>query len=235
METKKIFYNILAFVISIGLFSSCSYSNSQSSQKHNKSVMVRGNAVINVKPDTAILEVYVKTKGENIINIQSENNKIMDNIVEIIEKLGVDKKDIYISDYNFNTIFYTLNTEISIKVRDINKTGEILNKVNNIATKSNSYIDTNIIEFTVRDYDTYYKEALKEAIEDGNNKAKEISKKLGVDLGSAIKIDEDQDYIHYFHYGEDNNFANINYDEKSNNVIEANKLIEASVTMTFEY
>ena len=224
MRSKKIFYSILTFVISIGLFSSCSYNNNQLPQKHSKYIMVKGNAVINVKPDTAILDLNIETTGKDIKTIQLKNNKIMDNIVEIIEKLGVDKKDIYISNYNFNTIFYTLNTEISIKVRDINKIGEIITKAG-----ADTY---NEIEFTVNDYDKYYKEALKKAIEDGNNKAKEISKNLGVDLGTVVKIDE---YEGYVDYNENNDFTKINYEKKSDSVRGVNKLIRASVNMTFEY
>ena len=148
MRRKKIFYNILAFIIFVGLFSSCSYKENQSSQKYSKSVMVKGNAVINVKPDTAILDLKIKTRGKNIINIQSEHNKIIDNIVDSILKLGVvNNKDIYKSFCNLSTLDksdYELFTGISVKVRDIDKIEEILNE----AMKAGAYKDYNI-EFTV--------------------------------------------------------------------------------------
>ena len=228
MIIKKIFYNILAFVISIGLFSSCSYRDNQSSEKYSKSIVIKGNSLINVKSDTAILELISSTSGKNIINIISENNKITDSIVDTIEKLGVDKKEIYKSDCKLYLYkLYNIDTTISIKVRDINKIGEIVNK----AIKSGASKNYNI-EFTVSDYDKYYKEALKEAIEDGNNKAKALSKNLGVNLGSAIKIDEDDNYTDT---NENNNFINANYKENSNLFRGDNKLITASVNMTFEY
>ncbi len=239
MRSKKIFCSILAFAISIGLFSSCSYNSNQSSQKNGKSVVVKGNSVINVKPDTAILELGVITVDKDINKIKVESNKIMDNIVDAIVKLGVNKKDIYTSSYNLNSEYtyisdtesqlsgYDLSTTISVRVRNTDKIGEIITE----ATKAGANINNGIV-FTVSDYDKYYKEALKKAIEDGNNKAKDISKNLGVDLGSAVKIDEDQNYINY---NENNNFTNANYEEKTNNVRGTDQLITASVNMTFEY
>ena len=38
MKSKKIFYNVLAFAIYMGLFTSCSYGGAQSLQKYNKSI-----------------------------------------------------------------------------------------------------------------------------------------------------------------------------------------------------
>ena len=238
MKSKKIFYSILAFTISIGLFNSCSYIENQLSSKSYKSVELIGVSNINVRPDTDILELGIEMLGENTNDIQLKNNRIMDNIVDNIVKLGIDKKDIDTTSYELHPSYgfnskniyeflgYTLSTTISIKVKDINKIVEIFTE----ATKAgaNSYD----IKFTVNDYDKYYKEALKKAIEDGNNKAKEMSKKLGVDLGSAVKIDEDQNYINY---NENNNFINANYEKDSNIVRGADQLITAAVKMTFQY
>ena len=241
MRIKKIFYSILAFVISIGLFNSCSYNNNQLSKKLGKSVILKGNAIINVKPDIAILKLGVNTTGKNIIDIKSQNNKIIDNIVDNMMKLGIDKKDIYVYDYqlysyddynhdNLNKILdYNIYSAISVKVKDINNIEKIITE----ATKSGSTI-INGIEFTVTDYNKYYKEALEKAIEDGNNKAKEMSKSLGVDLGSAVKIDEDQNSTDN-NENNNNNFTKTNSGEKSNSVMGENKLIKASVNMTFEY
>ena len=233
MRNKKIFYNMLVFIISIGLFSSCSYSKNQQSQKHSKTITIKGNAVINVKPDIAILELEASTTGENIINIQSKNNKIMNNIVDTIVKLGVNKKDIYKSEcnlYTTNTSDYNLSSIISVKVIDINKLEEIVSK----AIKAGAFKEHYNIEFTVSDYDKYYKEALKKAIEDGNNKAKALSKRLGIDLGAAVKIEEDPYYIGTYN-NKNNNFTNINYGERSNIINGRNKLISAYVNMTFQY
>ena len=249
MRNKKIFYSILIFVISIGLFSSCSHRKNQSSEKYRKSIIVQGNSVINIKSDTAILKLSINTIGKNNIDIQLKNKKIINNIVDNIVKLGVCKKDINISNYNSyqsnnnkskNLSLISdceIGTNISIKIRDINKIGEIINKINNEITKFSANITDINIQFTVNDYDKYYKEALKKAIENGNNKAKALSKSLGVDLGNAVKIYENQNHISdiYSFDNKNSNFTNICYEEKFNNAIEANKLITASVDMTFEY
>ena len=233
MRSKKIFYSILTFVISIGLFISCSYKDNQLSQKHNKSIVLKGNSVISVKPDTAILTLGLSIDDEDINKIKIESNKIIDNIVDSEVKFGVDRKDIYVSRYNLNKIYDVgLYSEITLKTKDINKIGEILTKATNEAAKFGIDLGINLEEFTVNDYDKYYKEALNNAIEDGNNKAKALSKSLGVDLGSPIKIDENQNYSNN---NENDEFTNAFYDKKSNNIRGANKLIKASVNMTFEY
>ena len=237
MRSKKIFYNILLFIISIGLFSSCSYKNNQLLQKDSKFILVKGNAVINVMPDIAILDLHISTTGKNIKNILSENNRDLDNVVDTIIKLGVDKKDIYKSYFNFQPNYddtYKISSElpvmvtaISIKVKDINKLGKIVYE----AEKVGAYVATPI-RFTVSDYDKYYKEALNNAIKDGNNKAKDLSKSLGIDLGTAVKIDENQNYTDS---NENNNYTNNKYSEKSNSIMGENILIKAAVKMTFQY
>ena len=235
MRSKKIFYSILIFVVSIGLFSSCSYKDNQLSQKHNKSIVLKGNSVISIKPDTAILTLGLSIDDEDINKIKIETNKIINNILDSEVKLGVDRKDMYISNYfldPMDNLYYNLYSEITLKTKDINKIGEILTKATNEAAKFGIDLGINLEEFTVNDCDKYYKEALNNAIEDGNNKAKALSKSLGVDLGSAIKIDENQNYSNN---NENDEFTNAFYDKKSNSIRGANKLIKASVNMTFEY
>ena len=200
MVVNKIFYNILISIISIGLFSSCSYDNNQLPQKHSKSIIVKGNSTINVKADTTILELDVNTIVKNIIDIQPKNNKIINNIVDALVKLGIDKKDIYtysltiFENYNdkskdlYKISDYDIYTTISIRVKDIKKINEILTEARNKAKKFDAEILDVTKKLTVSDYDKYYKEALKKAIEDGNNKAKDLAKSLGVDLGTAVKI-----------------------------------------------
>ena len=147
----------------------------------------------------------------------SKNNK--DNQYLLDMKLSELNKDYLIKEgYKYCLIYY-LN---DLVFGDIDKIEEIVYEV----TKAGANIDSGI-EFTVSNYNKYYKEALKEAIENGNNKAKDISKSLGIDLGNVIKIDEDDDY--------NENNINVNYVEKSNCINIDNKLIQASVNMIFEY
>ena len=163
----------------------------------------------------------------------------MDKIVDAVIKLGVDKKDIYTSgyylypSYNYNSensseiSGYELSNTISLKVRDITKVGEIVTET----TKAGANIN-NGIQFTVNDYDKYYKEALENAIENGNNKAKVIAEGLKVDLGPAIKVEEDQNYNNY---NANSNFPNVKSEEKSTGIRANDVLITASVNMIFSY
>ncbi len=220
MKFKKVVSYVLIFLMIFSFSNNFAYA-----EEKNKELVVKGIGIVNVKPDVAILNLGLKTIGKDISNAQMKNIEGIDKIVDTLVKAGINKKDIYTSNFYLHTNYksydpkvfksddilnYDIYTILSIKTKDIDKVSEFINK----ATEAGANLN-NGVSFTIDNYDKYHQDALKKAIEDADRKAQIISNKLNVSLGSDITIKENQIFNNY---STDSNFpkekrkANINPD-----------------------
>lgn len=220
MKFKKVVSYVLIFLMIFSFSNNFAYA-----EEKNKELVVKGIGIVNVKPDVAILNLGLKTIGKDISNAQMKNIEGIDKIVDTFVKAGINKKDIYTSNFYLHTNYksydpkvfksddilnYDIYTILSIKTKDIDKVSEFINK----ATEAGANLN-NGVSFTIDNYDKYHQDALKKAIEDADRKAQIISNKLNVSLGSDITIKENQIFSNY---STDSNFpkekrkANINPD-----------------------
>lgn len=220
MKFKKVVSYVLIFLMIFSFSNNFAYA-----EEKNKELAVKGIGIVNVKPDVAILNLGLKTIGKDISNAQMKNIEGIDKIVDTLVKAGINKKDIYTSNFYLHTNYksydpkvfksddilnYDIYTILSIKTKDIDKVSEFINK----ATEAGANLN-NGVSFTIDNYDKYHEDALKKAIEDADRKAQIISNKLNVSLGSDITIKENQIFNNY---STDSNFpkekrkANINPD-----------------------
>lgn len=220
MKFKKVVSYVLIFLMIFSFSNNFAYA-----EEKNKELVVKGIGIVNVKPDVAILNLGLKTIGKDISNAQMKNIEGIDKIVDTLVKSGINKKDIYTSNFYLHTNYksydpkvfksddilnYDIYTILSIKTKDIDKVSEFINK----ATEAGANLN-NGVSFTIDNYDKYHEDALKKAIEDADRKAQIISNKLNVSLGSDITIKENQIFNNY---STDSNFpkekrkSNINPD-----------------------
>ena len=220
MKFKKVVSYVLIFLMIFSFSNNFAYA-----EEKNKELVVKGIGIVNVKPDVAILNLGLKTIGKDISNAQMKNIEGIDKIVDTLVKAGINKKDIYTSNFYLHTNYksydpkvfksddilnYDIYTILSIKTKDIDKVSEFINK----ATEAGANLN-NGVSFTIDNYDKYHEDALKKAIEDADRKAQIISNKLNVSLGSDITIKENQIFNNY---STDSNFpkekrkSNINPD-----------------------
>lgn len=80
---------------------------------------------------------------------------------------------------------YEVSQTISVKVRDTEKAGEILSAIGALGVSNVSGLS-----FTIDDEEKVAREARKEAIDDAKQKAKELSKDLGVRLVRVVNFNE---------------------------------------------
>ncbi len=92
-----------------------------------------------ITPDTAIINLGVVSEGATPEIVTKDNNEKMNRIFETVKSLGVEEKDIKTTSYYLNPNWkwderkqesiedgYRLDQNITIKVRDLNKSGEII-------------------------------------------------------------------------------------------------------------
>lgn len=149
-----------------------------------------------VIPNIAEIRIGVITEGENLKIIQNENSLKINKIIEFLKKEKINENDIKTEsyfvtpkyDYKFSPykiVGYSINQTLLVKIRDLNKVGEILEKA--IENGANNVSGPN---FNIDDPFIYLEKAREKAIKDAKDKAIKIAKAAGFKLGKIVNITE---------------------------------------------
>lgn len=165
-------------------------------------------------PDIARISIGVLTEGgKDLAGLQKQNTDKMNRIVSYLKDEGVDSKDIKTEYYNISPryqytscppviqqsypeiirpcpssqeiIGYTISQNLSVKVRDLSKVGNIL--VGAVENGANTVYGPN---FTVDDSVKLQNQAREEAIKQAREKAKSMAKAGGFRVGKLVSIQE---------------------------------------------
>lgn len=148
-----------------------------------------------VIPNIAEFKIGLITEGKNLTDIQKENSNKFNKLIEFLKKQGINEKDIrtevysitpkYKYDKESKIVGYSINQTLSVKVRDINKIGEILSGA--VQNGANNIYGPN---FTIDEISVYLDKAREKAIKSAQEKAQKIAKIMGFKLGRVINISE---------------------------------------------
>lgn len=159
-------------------------------------ITINGHARVTVKPDLALVDLGMYSEGATVASVQSGNTEKMNAIIDAIKKMGVKDADVQTSNYNLqpkidwstgkqNITGYTLSQSINVKVRDLNKVGEVIEKA--VALGANQ---VNGIQFTVDDPTALQDEARLKAIQDARTKAGALASALDLVLIKVVTFGE---------------------------------------------
>jgi uncharacterized protein YggE len=149
-----------------------------------------GEGKISTKPDTAFVDFSVVTQGTKISDVQSANTEKMNKVTEFLKGYGIEDKDIKTTNYNLypqynyenyrvpQIIGYQITQTLSIKIKNLEKVGEIMEKV--VALGINQ---VNSLYFGVEDDEQLKEQARDLAIADAKEKAETLALQLGIRLG----------------------------------------------------
>ncbi|RJP47497.1 MAG: DUF541 domain-containing protein [Armatimonadetes bacterium] len=157
---------------------------------------VTGQGIVTVKPDIAKISIGVEANGVTAKAAQEESNSKINAVIAAIKNLGIEEKDIKTSSYNIHPQYdyvsgrsrisgYNANTNLSIKVRVIDKANEIIDA----ATTAGSNQIGNLV-FDVDDRTAAEDEARKEAVSQAKSKAQQAAAAAGFSLGKIINYSE---------------------------------------------
>ena len=205
---------------------------------------VTGKGAVKAMPDMAVLNVGVTTSGATTA-VQDENSKEMEKVIASVKKLGVDEKDIKTISYYMNPNYdygpdyrekgrivgYTVYNTIEIKVRDIDKAGEVLAA----ATAAGANVSSGV-SFTLSNTEEYYNQALTNAYANAKDKAQTLAKAMGVSVGLPVKVTEGYNYYSPVYYG-NYDMAEAAMDSGGGSVVVAQGELEitANITVIYEY
>ena len=158
-------------------------------------ISVEGVGVVNAVPDIARITFSVFEEADTAAEAQEKSAEKVNAALDILDEFNIEEKDIKTTSYNvspkysrpqpcFNgvcpeyeqrIIGFSTNQTVEIKVRNIDDAGDILSKLGEVGVSN-----LNGPSFTIDDPEALQAEARALAIEDAQNKAKALTKDLGV-------------------------------------------------------
>jgi hypothetical protein len=199
--------SILIIVVIIGGLFGLSYFDKAA--KGQNVITVSGEAEVTAIPDITRVWFSVEVEKATVEAAQEEASKKTNDVIAFLEDQDIDKKDIKTTGYNVYPRYeyekkqivcitypcdpigervlkgYTVTQSIEVKLRDTDKTGNIL-----AGLGSRGVTNINGPSFEIDDPDALEQEAKEKAIEQAREKAEKLAKALGVRLGDVVSFSE---------------------------------------------
>lgn len=247
MKNKTLIALIMVFILAIGVFAGTLMKGEDKTMaaptnegNDKKTVSAQGEGVVNVTPDIALVSLGVETSNKEMSKAQSDNSKLMNDIMAELKNLGIQEQDIQTENYSVypdyewqndkrKLIGYKVENTVRVKVRKIDDTGKILDAV---AAKDANIV--NGIQFTREDTSEIYKEALKLAVKDAEDKAKVLTGYFGINNLTPATITEKSQGYYPMSYPAGSDLM-VEAERASTPISTGQLEIRASVDVTFEY
>ena len=158
-----------------------------------RTVSVTGQAEKKVAPDTAYIVLGVVTQSTQVEDARSENAAKINNIVRNLAEFGISKNSIKTKNFTVNPVYerndyqerkivaYNLENVLIIETKDLNKIGSIIDSA---FRGGSNRLDG--IQFTHSNVDAIQKSMIKEAVQDGYEKAKLVLSASGNNVGNLV-------------------------------------------------
>jgi uncharacterized protein YggE len=164
---------------------------------YKNTISISGEGRVYTKPDIAMINLSVVTEGKKITSAQEENSKKMNSVINFLKGFGVEEKDIKTTNYRLyprynyedrripQIIGYEITQTLEIKIRNLEKIGEILEQSVGVGINQISSL-----RFAVDNDKELKEEARNLAIADAKEKAKKLASQLGIRLIKISGFDE---------------------------------------------
>ncbi|MER9331211.1 SIMPL domain-containing protein [Mesorhizobium sp. M0152] len=162
-------------------------------------IVVSGEGEATVAPDLAILTLSVMREAKTARAALDANSDAMAAVIAAVKSAGVKDRDLQTAGiqinprYNYTNkpdgsqeaelVAYQVTNTLSVRVRDVDKTGDILDKAVSLGVNQGGGI-----AFTNDDPAATVTEARKKAVADAKAKAKTLAEAAGVSLGRVLEI-----------------------------------------------
>lgn len=162
---------------------------------------VTGSGIVYAKADIANITIGFKTEVKKEAAVASlESAEKMNAIIEVLNDLGIEEKDIKTTDYNLRPVYswlekegqvlqgYEVSQNINVKVRELDKIGEVISK-----TTEKGANQVGNVNFSIDDEYQLKNQARELAIEKAKEKAQLIAAQSGMKLGEVKSVYENAD------------------------------------------
>lgn len=162
---------------------------------HNKIMTLTGHGQMSVAPDIAIIRLGVQTTGENLAQIQADNARSSQAIIQVLQRMGI--TEIKTFQYSIDKVYdyvegrqidrgYSVRNILEIRTNNLDAVGTIIDASVNAGA---NIVD--LISFDLSNREYYYQQALNMAIMNAIQKANSITMNLGLSSSPVpVKIVE---------------------------------------------
>ncbi|BCG86524.1 MULTISPECIES: SIMPL domain-containing protein [Mesorhizobium] len=164
-------------------------------------IIVSGEGEATTPPDLALLSLSVMREAKTARAALDANNDAMAAVIAAMKAAGIKDRDLQTAGiqinprYNFTNkpdgsqeaelVAYQVTNTLAVRVRDIDKTGEILDKAVSLGVNQGGGIS-----FTNDNPDATITEARKKAVANAIAKAKTLAEAAGVSIGRVLEISD---------------------------------------------
>ncbi|NLJ80061.1 MAG: SIMPL domain-containing protein [Firmicutes bacterium] len=165
------------------------------------SLRVTGQAVISGRPDLALITLGVETKDPSAEAASQENAERMASVLEALQELGLEKKDLETGGYNIysttqvinrgtdkeeTVTLYQAQNRLLISTKNLDQVGQIIDA----AVKAGAN-QVQGVRFDLSDKQELQLLALEKAVAQARSKAEVMAAGAGVALGGLISLQEE--------------------------------------------
>ena len=196
---------IAALCLMAGCTDPTAHAQSSRDASSPSTISVWGNGQVVTTPDRAVVTIGVETSASEASAALSQNSEQILATIAALQKAGVSERDIQTQAVQLYTSYgsaypsptgappptstqpngYTALNSVQVSVRDVAKLGALLDAA--VATGSNRI---NGLRFEVSDATAALQQARQLAWQDAQNKAQQLAKLGGLQLGQVIEIQE---------------------------------------------
>ncbi|GHI01013.1 SIMPL domain-containing protein [Neobacillus kokaensis] len=155
---------------------------------------VNGEGVVDVRPDSASVNLGVITESKELIAAQKENSVKSTNVINSLVSQGIGHERIKTFDYRIDSDYdyiegkqifrgYKVTNILKVKIDDLAGVGKVVDE----AVKSGINYVSNV-QFSVENKEHFYKQALTLALTDSIEKAKTLAAALKVHLNPTPRL-----------------------------------------------
>lgn len=185
--------NLIVFVILL-------LSVNLDAQDVQKYINVTGKAEVTANADQINMNIQIRSIDSSIENSKKKNDKYVNELVNILNGIGIDNQDIEISpvtmgkNYEYEQGkriqkgFYT-NVVVVLSLKNLSKYYELIDKIS-----LNDVYEIGGSHFGLSNYESLTKSAYQKALLAAKEKAEYMAQVMEVHLGDILEIDEQNTY-----------------------------------------
>jgi uncharacterized protein YggE len=164
-------------------------------------MVVTGEGEAAAAPDIALLSLTVMREASTANEALEANSSAMQDVIAAVKAFGIEDRDIQTAGIQINPRYaystgsdgaqqgklvgYQVLNTLSLRIRDVGKTGEILDKAVSLGVNQGGNV-----QFTNEDPSDTLDEARRKAVADAISKARVLSEAAGIKLGRVIEISD---------------------------------------------
>ncbi len=162
----------------------------------SNTISMSGKGEVFAEPNVATFSVTVKEADKKQSEAQSKATKKINKIIKYLKSEGIKDKDIKTTSFNLSPHYdwvdekrnfrnYEVSQTLKVKIRDTEKSGEILAAMSKFGA---SYVGS--LNFEIDNPDTLKAKAREKAIKDAKAKAEALARQLGVEIIRVVGFTE---------------------------------------------